>query len=207
MSTQLKHLKTILLALAAFLVAALALPTATAGAAPAPSAPQVDIALAEDGKSFTLTANDGTFTTDDGTLTLRDADGETVQSAPLSGVTDGFVVPLTTTLSEDGTSVTVTPRISVAHRQVIETAAAKQQVAKKTKKCKTNNQCYNAMVKELNEGWKGDTPLFTLIGGLVGFIIWGFPGAAIGAGIGAYIGYQNSNPQAWPSVLRWINSF
>ncbi|WAC56612.1 glycine zipper domain-containing protein [Gordonia sp. SL306] len=70
----------------------------------------------------------------------------------------------------------------------------------------SKQQRYDMMWRELNAGWKGNTPLYTLIGGLIGFLIWTVPGAAIGAAIGAYLGYQTSNPKAWPSIVTWWNT-
>ncbi|MFW0783944.1 hypothetical protein AAFP35_05435 [Gordonia sp. CPCC 206044] len=218
-----KHIHRVLLAIAAFTAVALVLPSAQAQAAPArssqaPSAPApfvtapfVTAAIAADGHSVVAKLRDAAFVPNAaGTeLQVRDRAGRVVDSLPLVGTMDGFRVPLRWSVGADRSSATLTPIVSRDHRALLDAAAtdaAKRNKAKPRAKRLTKNQRYDLMWKELNKGWKGNTPISTLVGGLIGFIVFGWIGAGVGAAIGAYLGYQTSNPQAWPSVLAWWNT-
>ncbi|NDZ94382.1 hypothetical protein G3I13_11545 [Streptomyces sp. SID6673] len=208
-----KHIHRVLLAIAAVTAVALVIPSANAHAAPTrvTTTPFVTAGYAADRHSVVATLRDGVFSpTAAGTgLQVRDIEGRVVETMPLGGTMDGFRVPLRWSVSADRRTATFTPVVPAGYRSVLEAAAtdaADKQKAKPRAKRISKQQRYDMMWKELNAGWKGNTPLYTLIGGLIGFLIWTVPGAAIGAAIGAYIGYQTSNPKAWPSIVTWWNT-
>ena len=185
------------------LTALIAVPVATAHAAPATVAlPTASAAIAADHKSVIVDVRGGSVVVSPaGALQILDSRGRTVSSMPLSGQMDGFTVPLRAAVSADRSRVTLTPAVGPDHRALLD-GVAKKDVAKRI----TKAQRYDIMWKELNKGWRGNTPLYTLIGGLIGFIVFGWIGAGVGAFIGAYIGYGESNPKAWPSVVAWFNT-
>lgn len=211
-----KHIHRVLLAIASFTALALVIPSATANAAPATLLrPHVTAGLSADRHSVVAILRDGLFAMNAaGTeLQVLDTKGHVVESMPLAGTMDGFRVPLRTTVSADRTTATFVPVVSPQYRAVLDAAAidaAQKQQPKPQGKPRpqhiTKQQRYDMMWKELNKGWTGVTPLYTLIGGIIGFLIWTIPGAIIGAAIGAYVGYQITNPKAWPSVVAWWNA-
>lgn len=181
----------------------LAVPVATAHAAPAVTAgPSATAKIAPGGQSVIVELSNGTAAVDPagGRLTILGTDGRRAGSVPLAGAIDGFAVPLQASVGADGRTVTLTPSVPGALRAVLDGAETK--AAKRL----TKQQRYDIMWAELNKGWRGNTPLYTLIGGLIGFIVFALPGAAVGAAIGAYVGYQETNPKAWPSVVAWWNT-
>ncbi|KAF0970305.1 MULTISPECIES: hypothetical protein [Gordonia] len=198
-----KHLRAGIMALAMMGAVLVAVPVATAHAAPATVAlPTASAAIGGDHRSVIVDVRGGSLAvTPAGALQILDGRGRIVSSMPLSGQMDGFTVPLRAAVSADKSSVTLTPVVGTDFRAVLdaaETKAAKQRL--------TKQQRYDIMWTELNKGWRGNTPLYTLIGGLIGFIVFGWIGAGVGAFIGAYIGYGESNPKAWPSVVAWFNT-
>ncbi len=198
-----KHLRAGIMALAMIGAVLIAVPVATAHAAPATVAlPTASAAIAADHKSVIVDVRGGSVVVSPaGALQILDSRGRTVSSMPLSGQMDGFTVPLRAAVSADRSRVTLTPAVGPDHRALLD-GVAKKDVAKRI----TKAQRYDIMWKELNKGWRGNTPLYTLIGGLIGFIVFGWIGAGVGAFIGAYIGYGESNPKAWPSVVAWFNT-
>lgn len=205
-----KLLRRLALVVASSTVLALVLPLGTSAAQPT-AAPYLTGAVARDGTNIIASLRDGTFDIDhsSGVLRIVSAQGRVLDSMPLTGEIDGYVVPLRPTLSSDRTRVTLTPSVDAGLRSELDRAAIraeKREKAKPKAKRITKAQRYDMMWKELHKGWKGNTPLYTLIGGLIGFLVFAVPGAAIGAAIGAYIGYQTSNPKAWPSVVAWWNT-
>lgn len=190
--------------------AVVAVPVATAHAAPATQGAQgqagaaAEAATAQisaDGQSVIATLADARFRQSLERLDIVDAAGQVIDTLPLRGSLGGFDVPMHPIISPDAKSVTLTPVVSAELRSAVD-AAAKNPAAKRISKAKR----FDMMVAELEKGWRGDTPLFTLIGGLVGFIVFGWIGAGVGAAIGAYVGYQTSNPKAWPAVVAWWNT-
>ncbi len=203
-----KHIHRALLAIAAFTAVALVIPSVNASAAPAPAgASFVDAGFSADRQSVIASLRDAHFQANAAGTELQvvNRDGRIVDTMPLSGRMDGFEVPLRWSVSADRTTATFTPIVGSDHRRILD-AAATDAAKKNQVKHITKQQRYDMMWKELNAGWKGVTPLYTLIGGLIGFIIWGIPAAVVGAAIGAYIGYQTTNPKAWPSVVAWWNT-
>ncbi|GAC83085.1 hypothetical protein [Gordonia paraffinivorans] len=197
-----KHLRAGIMALAMMGAVLVAVPVATAHAAPAVTAlPTVSAALADDNTSVIVDVRGGTVAVTPTALQILDGRGRTVTSMPLSGQMDGFTIPLRAAVGADRTRVALTPTVPADYRALLD-AAAKKDAAKPL----TKAQRYDIMWQELNKGWRGNTPLYTLIGGLVGFIVFGWIGAGVGAFIGAYIGYGETNPKAWPSVVAWFNT-
>ncbi|MBY4572480.1 hypothetical protein ACN94_02525 [Gordonia paraffinivorans] len=197
-----KHLRAGIMALAMMGAVLVAVPVATAHAAPAVTAlPTVSAALADDDTSVIVDMRGGTVAVTPTVLQILDGRGRTVTSMPLSGQMDGFTIPLRAAVGADRTRVALTPTVPADYRALLD-AAAKKDAAKPL----TKAQRYDIMWQELNKGWRGNTPLYTLIGGLVGFIVFGWIGAGVGAFIGAYIGYGETNPKAWPSVVAWFNT-
>lgn len=199
-----KHLRAGIMALAMMGAVLIAVPVATAHAAPATVAlPTASAAIAADHKSVIVDVRGGSVVVSPaGALQILDGRGRTVSSMPLSGQIDGFTVPLRAAVSADRSQATLTPMVSPDLRALLDSAATD---AAKQKRL-TKAQRYDIMWAELNKGWRGNTPLYTLVGGLIGFIVFGWIGAGVGAFIGAYIGYGESNPKAWPSVVAWFNT-
>lgn len=200
-----------LLAIAALTSMALVVPLVQAQAAPTVARPHLNASFGADHRSVVASLRDGAFRIDAAGTALQvvDRKGRVIDTMPLTGTMDGFRVPLRANVSADRTTATFAPVISADYRAALDAAATradKKQRAKPKSKRITKAQRYDMMWKELNAGWKGNTPVSTLIGGLIGFVVFGFPGAAIGAGIGAYLGYQTSNPKAWPAVVTWWNT-
>ncbi|MGV9712911.1 hypothetical protein ACWDTI_19870 [Gordonia sp. NPDC003424] len=206
------HIRRVLLAIAGLTAFALVLPFANAQAAPGATAtPFVTAGFSGDHQSVVAKLRDGLFVANAAGTELQvvNKNGAVVDAMPLVGTMDGFRVPLRFSVSADRSTATFTPIVSPEYRAVLDRAAtdaAKKQQAKPAPKRITKAQRYDMMWNELNKGWTGNTPVSTLIGGLIGFIVYGWIGAGIGAAIGAYLGYQTSNPKAWPSVVAWWNT-
>lgn len=206
------HIRRVLLAIGALTAFALVLPFANAHAAPVKRAtPFVTAGFSADQQSVVAKLRDGLFVPNAAGTELQvvDRKGAVVDAMPLVGTMDGFRVPLRSSVSADRTTATLTPVISPGYRAALDraaTEAAKKQQAKPRTKRISKAQRYDMMWTELNKGWTGNTPISTLVGGLIGFIVFGWIGAGIGAAIGAYLGYQTSNPKAWPAVVTWWNT-
>lgn len=205
-----KHLHRVLLTIAALTAVVLIAPLTNGAATAATPAPFLTGGFTADGASVVATLRDGTFVPNAANteLTLVNRDGKAVDRFPLVGTLDGVTVPVGYALSADRSTATLTPGLTAPRRASLAAAATDAAQKKPTPRAKryTKQQRYDQMMKELQKGWKDFTPASTLIGGLIGFIVFGFPGAAIGAFIGAYIGYQTTNPKAWPSVVNWFNT-
>ncbi|MFW0795511.1 hypothetical protein AAFP30_17000 [Gordonia sp. CPCC 205515] len=207
-----KHIRSVLLAIATLTAFALVLPFANAQAAPAKGTTTfVTAGFSADHQSVVAKLRDGLFVPNAAGTELQvvSKNGKVVDAMPLVGTMDGFRVPLRSAVSADGTTATLTPVVSPQYRAVLDraaTTAAKKQQSKPRAKRISKAQRYDMMWTELNKGWTGNTPVSTLVGGLIGFIVFGWIGAGVGAAIGAYLGYQTSNPKAWPSVVTWWNT-
>ncbi|MEE3851150.1 hypothetical protein VZC37_12450 [Gordonia sp. LSe1-13] len=206
-----KRIHRYLLAIAAITVASVAIPSATANAAPAsPSAPFVNAGIAADGQGVVAKLRDAVFVPNaaGSELQVVDRGGRVVDAMPLVGTMDGFSVPLRWSVSADRSTATFVPQVSSQYRALLDRAATDAAQRKRI----TKAQRYDMMWAELNKGWNAETQLSTVVGGLIGYFVGAFipfgwlPGAVIGAGIGAYIAYERVNPKAWPSVLAWWNT-
>ncbi|MGV9827172.1 MULTISPECIES: hypothetical protein [unclassified Gordonia (in: high G+C Gram-positive bacteria)] len=208
-----RNLHRVVCAIAALTAALLIIPLTNGSANAAPPAPYLSAAFAPGGTSVSASLRDGVFRPNAANTELQvvDRGGRVLDALPLVGEINGVQVPVRYTLGGGGSSVTITPELTEQRRTdilAVATDVAEKKPAKPAPKPKrlTKQQRYDIMMKELQKGWKDFTPISTLIGGLIGFIVFGWIGAAVGAAIGAYVGYQTTNPKAWPAVVAWWNT-
>ncbi|GAA5052773.1 hypothetical protein [Nocardia callitridis] len=131
------------------------------------------LALADEGKSVVTSVTGGAFSlaSDNQSVSLKNAEGATVTTIPLTATAKGQQVPIAANISEDGTRVTLTPELAP-------TAAAPS-----TAEFIGAQDWFFAELQRASLG----AAVGGLIGAAVGILFFGvgiLPGAVLGAIIG-----------------------
>ncbi|RVW05208.1 hypothetical protein [Rhodococcus xishaensis] len=182
-------------------IAALGVASGTAyaepGAPPAPGPIGYQTQIGPNGASLETVLDAGTFRVAGNVVDVVDPAGSTAEVIPLSYQVAGTTVPLVPSI--DGNKLTLTPEIPVQAVAALQNVDAQQ-------------DAYNNMIREIEQGWFNGGAMGAQIGAgvgaVVGCVLFLFvgciPGAMIGGAIGAFNGISTANPAVQPAIFDYI---